>query len=524
MKFQLPTAVLSAIAQISVGAASSGVDDLIPLQFNNPSLFPPVKAGLWALPEVEDVNGDGHWDLYVSSPDYVNGCSWYFENRGDGVFKKGVRCPLRRRMPGAAEATWTVEDEDSDGTAIDDERAKRHSRVEPLKVDWDGDGDKDVIVGTFTGNFFFFENVGTDAKPAYAAKRKIFEAESCMVHPVAVDWDHDGLADIVFGDEDGHVSWVRNAGRMENDRPVFESPVLLREEPGDLSLNVLAAPFAVDWDGDGDLDFVCGDSPGYLSLVENLSGPGVESPSWAEPKRFTVNGKNLRMQAGLKGSIQGQHERKFGYTSASVADWDGDGKLDLMAGDITGKVTFFAGKGKGTDLSEGVVLPVAQSWRCRPLMHDFDGDGLLDLFVVDLDGLIACHMRKREDDGSLALGPAEYLLVYADGSPVKVNFRPRGHGGSGRRKFQFADWDGDGRLDIICSAWSADFRRNLRTEGRKTVFAPPKELCSRRLSGHETCPTAVDFAGTGRPDLVIGAEDGRFYLKRNPNAKKGAGL
>jgi hypothetical protein len=253
-----------------------------------------------------------------------------------------------------------------------------------------------------------------------------------------------------------------------------------------------------------------------LSFIENISGPGVASPSWAAAKPFTVGGIPIRIQAGLEGSIQGQHERKFGYTSASVADWDGDGKLDLMVGDIMGAVTFFAGKGIGLELAPGARMPVVQAWRCRPLMHDWNGDGLHDLIVVDLDGIVVCHIRRRNSEGKLELGSAERLFVYADGSPVKVNFRPRGHGGSGRRKFQFADWDGDGRLDLICSAWTADFRRNLRTVGGKTVFAAPKELCARRLSGHETCPTAVDFAGTGHPDLVIGAEDGRFYLKRNP--------
>ena len=512
-------AYAAALVPLSAAALPDG-GDLSPLPLNNRDALPPVKAGLWAVPEVIDENGDGKPDLYVSSPDTVNGCSWYFENRGDGVFRRGMRRPLRRSMGVEPQKAWNCPDEDSDGTPITDPRSAKWAAVEPARADWDGDGDEDVVAGSFTGIFFYYENTGGAGLPAYAPQRKLFEAESCMVKAVAADWDGDGRPDIVFGDENGHVSWARNTGRLVDGAPTFDPPRLLLQEDSDLECNVLAAPFAVDWDGDGDLDFVCGDSPGFLSLVENLSGPGVAVPRWALPRRFTAGGRPLRFQAGLDGSILGQHERKFGYTSASVADWDGDGLLDLMAGDIKGHVTLFRGKGGGLDLAPGERLDVTQAWRCRPLMVDWNRDGLMDLATVDLDGYVVFHERFRRPDGSLALKPPDFRFVYEDGSPVKVNFRPRGHGGSGRRKFQFVDWDGDGRLDLVCSAWSADFRRQIGERDGKTVFARPVELCRRRLAGHETCPTAVDFEGRGVPDLVIGAEDGRFYLKRNDKGKR----
>ena len=43
-----------------------------------------------------------------------------------------------------------------------------------------------------------------------------------------------------------------------------------------------------------------------------------------------ADGKVIRIQAGHQGSVQGPAEAKWGYTTLNVADWDGDGMLDLV--------------------------------------------------------------------------------------------------------------------------------------------------------------------------------------------------
>jgi len=101
------------------------------------------------------------------------------------------------------------------------------------------------------------------------------------------------------------------------------------------------------------------------------------------------------------------------------------------------------------------------------------------------------------------------LLRMNDGSAVK----------SGRRKFCFADWDLDGRLDILVNSRNISLLRNVSTDRARYLFKDMGMVDSHILAGHTTSPTIVDWNKDGIPDLLAGAEDGFFYYIKNPNAK-----
>ena len=58
-----------------------------------------------------------------------------------------------------------------------------------------------------------------------------------------------------------------------------------------------------------------------------------------------AGGEPVRIAAGLTGSIQGPSEKMFGYSCPTIADWDGDGKPDLLVSDVTGYHSFFRNAG-----------------------------------------------------------------------------------------------------------------------------------------------------------------------------------
>ena len=105
-----------------------------------------------------------------------------------------------------------------------------------------------------------------------------------MITPVVLDWDRDGDLDIICRDEDGRVALIENTGKFtDKDVPVFLNPRYFQQEAAEVKFGALVTPVAFDWDNDGDEDLLCGNTAGYIGYIENLSGPGVEKPKLAKP-------------------------------------------------------------------------------------------------------------------------------------------------------------------------------------------------------------------------------------------------
>jgi hypothetical protein len=157
-------------------------------------------------------------------------------------------------------------------------------------VDWDADGDFDLLIGCFDGGLKLRINEGNAKAARFAAENRSVDAGgepmkvSAHCCPVAADWDGDGLWDILSGSDDGSVTWFRNAGSKES--PLLEKGITLVEKHPTNGYNLLYWSDAeivpgirsqievVDHNGDGKLDLLVGDFHTAYDAKKDLDDEG----------------------------------------------------------------------------------------------------------------------------------------------------------------------------------------------------------------------------------------------------------
>jgi len=410
--------------------------------------------------------------------------------------------------------------------------------------DWDADGDDDLMAGN-SFELLYFENVGKEGKAQLTQAVSLKTAEdkspfSIYVRPYLADMDGDEDLDILLGNEDGRPTWIEQlaGGKLSEERFLLQWDAVI-------DAGCLSVPVSCDWDGDGDIDLLVGNSSGFVEYFKNISDR-PDGFSYVLGRRLRENDTEIRVLAGTAGSIQGPDEAKYGYTMPEVVDWDEDGDLDLLLSDVRGEHYFYENIGgrKNPKLAAGKSLLVdwpgkppkpewlwrqpgptelVTHWRCRPAAVDWNKDGFADYVTVDHEGYLAYYEAFLKN-GKKWLRPGQRIFKNDSGDPIRISEHTGGH--SGRARIIIVDWDNDGDLDIIHNGHhlfgqAPALLKKVKNVGwyenlgyaENTVFTWRGELIKRQIavsSEHSTTPEVVDFDGDGRLDLFLGGEDGRI--------------
>ena len=423
------------------------------------------------------------------------------------------------------------------------------SYASPTFADLDADGDLDVLAGSGPRSFYYFENVGTAASPMFLSRPVnpfgLTDPSTSFSAPAAGDLDGDGDLDLLVGLANGGFDYYQNTAAPGNPATFAartSNPFGLASGPAASAVNT--KPALVDLDGDGDLDILSGDQTGDFVYFENSGTPTV--PTF-QPFNVQTNPFEL---TGLSS-----------FSSPAVADLDGDGFLDVLAGDIGGGFTAFAG---GAGVSQfvrrtGAANPFGSfdvGDSAAPAVGDLDADGDLDVlsgssggdfayyqnagtptapafaapqtnpFGIDTARVAQPRLADLDGDGDLDVlaavtNRAAFVYFENTGTLTAPQFGPRQEDPFGLTLaygyglfHTVADLDGDGDLDVLAGIYPSNtggpdfvYFRNTPTASGEPDFAqaPLPTGLSRQFASYLLPPDLADLDGDGDLDLLIGA-------------------
>jgi len=278
----------------------------------------------------------------------------------------------------------------------------------PIFLDVDNDNIKDLVVSPLDLAFiksenkesvWWYKNYGTNNHPDFRLQTKSFLQDQMLdfgsgAYPVLFDIDNDGLLDLFVGNYgyydssafnngilkcfySSSISYFKNTGSKEN--PVFKlisNDLCQLKAENHLSLT----PTFGDITGDGKADMIIGTSDGTLIYAENISTG--DSLIFSKPTSLYQN-----IDVGE-------------YAAPQLFDINKDGKIDLLIGNRTGKITYY----QNTDNESHAVF----AWQS----DNFGNVDVRDYNESYFGYATPCFFRTPDDETRLFIGAENGYIMY----------------------------------------------------------------------------------------------------------------
>jgi len=158
-------------------------------------------------------------------------------------------------------------------------------------VDWNNDGYHDLLVGDSVGNVLIYMNTADNTNPVLDNGTIIFNIGYDRATPAASDWNGDGKKDLIIGNMEGTIIIYLNNGT--DSHPVFDTSFPLLLDGKIFDVGTRSAPRIYDWNKDGLKDILVGEMQGYVYYLKNIGTHN--SPLFRKAEKLVLgNGEFIR--------------------------------------------------------------------------------------------------------------------------------------------------------------------------------------------------------------------------------------